>query len=129
MPYFHIQLPNFSNNAVAQMLTQAIQINMARVIKRELIVEVSNKTGIKHQEVTLVIEAFLESIMDHMGQGKAIALRDFGTLDLRVSRRKVGRNPRRPETPIPIPDKHVVRFRPGAKLGALAAAVAVPEGS
>ena len=102
---------------------------MARVIKKELIVEVSNKTGLKHSEVGLVIEEFLATITNHLGAGRAVALRDFGTLELRVSRRKLGRNPRRPETPIHIPDKHVVRFKPGAKLETLVAAVPIEADS
>ena len=102
---------------------------MARVIKKELIVEVSNKTGLKHSDVSLVIEEFLATITNHLGDGRAVALRDFGTLDLRVSRRKLGRNPRRPETPIHIPDKHVVRFKPGGKLETLVASVPIPPES
>jgi hypothetical protein len=43
-----------------------------------------------------------------------------------VSRRKIGRNPKRPDVPIVIPDRHVVRFRPGGKLETLVAAVPVP---
>ena len=100
---------------------------MARVIKKELIVEVSNKTGLKHSEVTVVIEEFLSAITNHLGAGHAVALRDFGTLELRVSRRKLGRNPRRPETPIHIPDKNVVRFRPGGKLERLVASVPIDD--
>ena len=100
---------------------------MGRVIKKELIVEVSDKTGIKHSDVSAVIEEFLKAVTTHLGEGRAVALRDFGTIDLRVSRRKLGRNPRRPETPIYIPDKHVVRFKPGGKLETLVASVPIPE--
>ncbi|MBL9129577.1 MAG: HU family DNA-binding protein [Verrucomicrobiaceae bacterium] len=100
---------------------------MSRVIRRDLIVEVSNKTGIKHQDVATVIDTLLESIMTHLGQGHDVALREFGTFDLRVSRRKIGRNPKQPKVTIHIPDKHVIRFKPGAKLEEMAAAVPVTE--
>lgn len=98
---------------------------MDRVIRKELIVEISNKTGVKHQEVSHIIESFLDGIVDHLGQGKVVALRDFGTFDLRVSRRKIGRNPKRPEVSIVIPDRHVIRFRPGGKLEQLVSSVPV----
>lgn len=102
---------------------------MARVIRKELIAEVSNKTGAKHQDVSKIIDAFLDRLVDHLGQGKVVALRDFGTFDLRVSRRKIGRNPKRPDVPIIIPDRHVIRFRPGGKLEALVSAVPVRAGA
>lgn len=101
---------------------------MPRVIRKDLIAEISNKTGVKHQDVSRIVDAFLEGLVDHLGQGKVVALRDFGTFDLRVSRRKIGRNPKRPDVPIVIPDRHVIRFRPGGKLETLVASVPVQTG-
>ncbi|MBE7498122.1 MAG: HU family DNA-binding protein [Verrucomicrobiaceae bacterium] len=98
---------------------------MPRTIRKDLIIEVCDKTGIKQQDVACVVDAFLESVMTHLGQGDDVALREFGTFELRVSRRKIGRNPKQPEITIHIPDKHVVRFKPGSKLEQLAAAVPV----
>lgn len=89
---------------------------MDRVIKKDLIVEVSDITGIKHQDVELVIESFLERITEYLGNGGTIAIREFGTFDLRVARGKPGRNPKRPETPIMIPERYVARFRPAGKM-------------
>lgn len=100
---------------------------MPRLVKKDFIIEISNKTGLTHQDVSTVLESFLDGVMDHLGSGNAVALRDFGTFDLRVSRRKLGRNPRQPEKTIPIPDKHIVRFRPSGKFEEVAAAVPVPE--
>ncbi len=101
---------------------------MARVIRKDLIAEISNKTGAKHQDVARILDAFLDGLVDHLGQGKVVALRDFGTFDLRVSRRKIGRNPKRPDVPIVIPDRHVLRFRPGGKLEALVSSVPIQTG-
>lgn len=94
------------------------QKNMSRIIKKDLITEVSNKTGIKCQNVAIIVESFLDGIVTHLSKGSIVALREFGTFDIRVSRRKVGRNPKEPETPIMIPDRHVVRFRPSGHLEA-----------
>ena len=101
---------------------------MARVIRKDLIAEISNKTGVKHQDVARIVDAFLDGLVDHLGQGEVVALRDFGTFDLRVSRRKIGRNPKRPDVPIIIPDRHVLRFRPGGKLETLVSSVPVQAG-
>lgn len=98
---------------------------MSRVIKKDLIVEVSNKTGVKAQDVNLVVEAFMKEVAAQLSKGSIVALREFGTFDIRVSRRKVGRNPKQPEVAIPIPDRHIIRFRPSGQLEASVAALPV----
>ncbi len=89
---------------------------MSRVIKKDLISQVSNKTGLKTQDVTLVIESFLDEVAAQLGRGTVVALREFGTFDIRVSSAKVGRNPKEPSVAIQIPARNTVRFRPGGKL-------------
>lgn len=98
---------------------------MSRIIKKDLISEVSNKTGFKTQDVANVVEAFLAEVVSQLSKGSIVALREFGTFDIRVSRRKVGRNPKQPETPIVIPDRHIVRFRPSGQLESSVAALPV----
>lgn len=100
---------------------------MLRVAKKDLIIEISDKTGMKHEDVSRVVEGFLGGIAKHLGQGHSVALREFGTFELRVSRRKVGRNPKQPDVTIHIPDRTVVRFRPGQSLEESVAAVPLPD--
>lgn len=99
---------------------------MSRVIKKDLIAEISNKTGLKTADVALVVESFLEQTAAHLSRGCVVALREFGTFDIRISRRKVGRNPKQPEIPIQIPDRHIVRFRPSGQLEDVVASIPVP---
>jgi nucleoid DNA-binding protein len=98
---------------------------MSRVIKKDLISQVSNKTGLKTQEVTLVVESFLDEVATNLGRGSVVALREFGTFDIRVSSVKVGRNPKQPSVPIHIPARNTVRFRPGGRLENTLAALPV----
>ena len=98
---------------------------MSRVIKKDLISKVSNKTGLKTQDVTLVIESFLDEVATQLGRGTIVALREFGTFDIRVSSAKVGRNPKEPSVAIQIPARNTVRFRPGGKLETTLAALPV----
>ena len=98
---------------------------MPRVIKKDLISKVSNKTGLKTQDVTLVIESFLDEVAAQLGRGTIVALREFGTFDIRVSSAKVGRNPKEPSVAIQIPARNTVRFRPGGKLETTLAALPV----
>ena len=44
---------------------------MARVIRKDLIAEISDKTGVKHQDVARIVDAFLDGLVDHLGQGRA----------------------------------------------------------
>ena len=98
---------------------------MSRVIKKDLISQVSKKTGLKIQNVTLVLESFLDEVATQLGRGTVVALREFGTFDIRVSSEKVGRNPKQPSVPIHIPARNTVRFRPGGRLENTLAALPV----
>ncbi|MEZ5387328.1 MAG: HU family DNA-binding protein [Prosthecobacter sp.] len=98
---------------------------MATITKKELVTELSDKTGIKHSDVSLMLESFMELAVGHLAEGNEITLRTFGTFDLRVAKGKVGRNPKHPELEVMIPDRCVVRFRPSKELKARAAMVSV----
>jgi nucleoid DNA-binding protein len=98
---------------------------MATVTKKELITEISDKTGIKHADVALMLESFMEVAVNHLAAGDEITLRTFGTFDLRVAKGKLGRNPKLPRSEVMIPDRCVVRFRPSRELRSRAAVVPV----
>ena len=100
---------------------------MATVTKKELITEISDKTGIKYADVALVLEAFMETAVNHLAAGDEITLRTFGTFDLRVAKGKLGRNPKMPQSEVMIPDRCVVRFRPSKELRSRAAIVPVHQ--
>ena len=86
---------------------------MATITKRDLVVRTSNKTGLTQQEVYGVIQETLESMTDALASGDTIALRNFGTFEVRVTKAKIGRNPKDPATDVRIPPRAVVKFKPG----------------
>lgn len=100
---------------------------MATVTKKELVIELSDKTGIRHSDVALMLESFMEVAVNHLAAGDEITLRTFGTFDLRVAKGKVGRNPKYPQREVMIPDRCVVRFRPSKELKDRAASVPIPK--
>ena len=100
---------------------------MSTITKKELISELSDSTGIKHADVTLMLESFMELAVKHLAAGSEITLRTFGTFDLRVAKGKVGRNPKRPNSEVMIPDRWVVRFRPSKELKTRVASVPVQQ--
>lgn len=91
---------------------------MATVTKREIVIDLSNQTGIKQQEVATLVDAFIDLLGKRLEEGHNIAFRTFGTFDLRVAKSKIGRNPNRPDHEVRIPDRCVVRFKPGRELKA-----------
>lgn len=86
---------------------------MATVTKRDLVVRTSNKTGLTQQQVYGVIQETLESMTEALASGDTIALRNFGTFEVRLSKAKIGRNPKDPTTDVRIPPRAVVKFKPG----------------
>ncbi|HCN78305.1 MAG TPA: integration host factor subunit beta [Verrucomicrobiales bacterium] len=89
---------------------------MANVTKRELVIELSNKLGLRQSEVMSMVEAFIEEVSATLERGDEVTLRTFGTFELRKAKSKIGRNPKRPGSEVVIPERFVVRFKPGMEL-------------
>lgn len=91
-------------------------MQMATVTKRELVGKLSDRMGVTQQVAAGWMEALLEELTDCLKKGHDVTFRTFGTFELRVAKGKLGRNPNRPEKVVQIPDRCVVRFRPGREL-------------
>ena len=89
---------------------------MPSVTKKDIVSRMSDKMGITQQEASDALETVLESIATALAQGEDVTFRTFGTFELRVSKGKLGRNPNKPEVAVRIPDRYVVRFKPGREL-------------
>ncbi len=86
--------------------------------KRDLVVRISKETGVPQQDVYVIVQKTMDYIADGLVEGQHIEFRDFGVFDICRRKRRVGRNPNNPGTPVPIPEHNVVRFRPGKRLKA-----------
>ncbi len=98
---------------------------MQTITKKELVAELSDAAGIKHADAMKVVESLMDIVAKHLTVGNEITLRTFGTFTLRVARGKVGRNPKRPNSEVMIPDRCVVQFKPSKELKSSVAAVPV----
>jgi len=83
--------------------------------KTELIDKVAEKVGMKKREVGTVINSMIESIKETLQKGEKVGIVGFGTFAVANRAAREGRNPQTGET-IRIPEKKVVRFRPGKEL-------------
>jgi nucleoid DNA-binding protein len=84
--------------------------------KRDLVIRISNETGLVQQQVLDVIQKTLDYISQSLSQGRKVELRNFGVFEVKVRKARVGRNPNAPATDVPIPERAVVKFKPGKEM-------------
>lgn len=89
---------------------------MANLTKRDLVVRISNETGMIQHDVLNVVQKTLDYISQSLASGKAVQLRNFGVFEVKVRKARVGRNPNQPENDVPIPPRAVVKFKPGKEM-------------
>jgi integration host factor subunit beta len=85
--------------------------------KSELIEEVARQMpGLPKRDVEIVVETILETMCDALVQRDRIEIRGFGSFIAKKRRAREGRNPRRPEIKVSVPQKHVPFFTCGKEL-------------
>lgn len=86
---------------------------MGTLTKRDLVIQIANETGLVQSTVFDVIQRTLDHMTDALARGDAIELRNFGVLEVRLTKPRVGRNPNRPGSSFVIPARATVKFKPG----------------
>jgi nucleoid DNA-binding protein len=86
---------------------------MATLTKRELVVRISSETGLVQAKVFEVIQRTLDLITEALARGEHVELRNFGVLEVRLSKPRIGRNPNKPESSFVIPPRAAVKFKAG----------------
>ena len=86
--------------------------------KRDLVIRISEETGLVQQQVLDVIQRTLDYIAEAVAKGDNVELRNFGVFEVKVRKARIGRNPNAPETDVPIPQRSVVKFKPGKEMRA-----------
>ena len=84
--------------------------------KRDIVVRISNETGLVQQQVLDVVQKTLDYIAESVARGETVELRNFGVFEVKTRKARVGRNPNAPETDVPIPARSVVKFKPGKEM-------------
>ena len=86
--------------------------------KRDLVTRISSETNLVQQQVLEVVQKTLDYIAEALAKGDKVELRNFGVFEVKVRKARVGRNPNAPETDVPIPERSVVKFKPGKEMRA-----------
>ena len=84
--------------------------------KRDLVVRISEETGMIQQEAAAVLQKALDCIAEALAKGDRVELRNFGVFEVQVRKARTGRNPNAPTTDVPIPERSVVKFKAGKEM-------------
>ncbi len=92
---------------------------MSNLTKRDIIVEIYEKTNFPQKQVRDTVLMTLDIIRDAITNGRDVELRNFGVFEVQIRKARIGRNPNKPETDVKIPERAVVKFKAGKEVKAL----------
>lgn len=78
--------------------------------KKDMIKKVAENTGVTQKDVTVIIDAFLDTVMDSV-KDKKISMAGFGTFEVVERAARMGRNPKTGKE-IMIQSSKSVKFKP-----------------
>ncbi len=81
--------------------------------KRDIVVRIADETGIIQQDVAVVLQKTLDYILESLEKGETVEFRNFGVFEINTRKSRIGRNPNKPEDVVTIPERKVVKFKPG----------------
>lgn len=81
--------------------------------KRDLVVRIASETDLNQRDVTVVVQKVLDQIVEELAAGRGVELRNFGIFTLKTRKKRIGRNPNAPTHEVEIPERVVVKFKPG----------------
>jgi nucleoid DNA-binding protein len=86
---------------------------MSKLTKRDIVVAISNQTGMVQHDVFEVVQRTLDHITNSLANNVAVELRNFGVFQPRLTKPRVGRNPNEPGSSFVIPARATVKFKAG----------------
>lgn len=86
---------------------------MAKLTKRDIVVAISNQTGMVQGEVFKVVQRTLDHITNSLASNVPVELRNFGIFIPRLTKPRIGRNPNQPGSSFTIPARVTVKFKAG----------------
>lgn len=90
----------------------------ANLTKRDIVLEIYEKTNFPQKEVRETVQMTLDVIAKALAEGRNVELRNFGVFEVQVRKSRIGRNPNKPETDVVIPTRAVIKFKAGKELKA-----------
>ncbi len=88
---------------------------MSKMLKKDLVEIVSEKTGLTKKDTKAALEAMLETIQETLAKGDYVLLTGFGKFEVRTRAARPGINPQTLEK-ITLPETKVPAFKAGKTL-------------
>ena len=79
--------------------------------KAEIVSKISDKSGLDKNEVQLIVENFMDEVINSLKDGQNVYLRGFGSFIIKTRAEKTGRNIYK-NTTIKIPAHNIPAFKP-----------------
>lgn len=89
---------------------------MTTITKRDLVISISTASGLTQQQTLDVVQQFLDTVTAQVSEGNQVILRNFGAFQVKRTKAKVGRNPGVPGSEVAIPERTIVKFKPGKEM-------------
>ena len=94
--------------------------------KRNLAIRIAAETGMAPYDVLMVIQKLFDHLTTGLIEGDRFEFRNFGVFETTTRKSRVGRNPRQPVNSVIIPERRVVKFKPGKNMRGLAVTAKAP---
>jgi len=85
--------------------------------KKELVGRIADQTGQTKVVVKLVLQSFLDEIVEELSLGNRLEFREFGVFEVKERRARRAQNPRTLEK-VDVPAKRIVKFKVGREMRA-----------
>lgn len=85
---------------------------MATITKKELIDRIAESSNNRRVVVKRVVQAFLDEIVNELGNGNRLEFRDFGVFETKLRKARRAQNPKT-LAPVAVPEKRTVKFKVG----------------
>jgi len=85
---------------------------MATVTKKELIDRIADIEGCKRVQIKRIVQLFLDTIVEELGQGNRLEFREFGVFECRIRASRQAQNPKTMDK-VQVPSRRTVKFKPG----------------
>lgn len=79
--------------------------------KADLVIAISEKTGVPKVDVLVTLEEFFKSVKTSLANGENVYIRGFGSFIIKKRKKKVGRHIKK-NISIEIPEHYIPSFKP-----------------
>jgi len=85
------------------------------MIKADIVKQIAKQLGVREHDALAIVDTIIESVKDVIIRDGRLEIRDFGVLQIKERKGRIGRNPKN-KVEYPIPPHKVVTFKSGKEI-------------